>query len=193
VTSSTTYVCQPSTVPITTTTSIVTPSAPIPTATPFPPVSATIQTFINELATTILYAELLANGGDTPKLCSVINPASLDGITSPAINGSAVQTEICAGASIDIYYPSLYPFVVSGNQQGVSYLFTALYAIQVAGGFPNDLQTLCNSIEATLINNLFMGAVPNVGTAVEDCVYSTASASSTPKPTATPSRNSTTT
>lgn len=61
----------------------------------------TVQEFIDELSTAILYAELSANAGDEAKLCSVINPASLDEISGIAINGSAVQREICALAAID--------------------------------------------------------------------------------------------
>ncbi|MCJ1451459.1 mucin 5B, oligomeric mucus gel-forming [Mycoblastus sanguinarius] len=192
VTTSASFVC--SSAPVTTTTTSSTTlvsvaSTPGPTASPLPPVSSTIQTFIDELSTAILYAELFSNGGDAAKLCSVINPSSLDEIKGPAINGSAVQQEVCALAAINFESPSLSGIVVSGNQVGVSYLLTALYAIQVAGNFAGgtNLATLCSEIEATLIDNLFIGYVPSVGTAVKDYVCSAASSSvSAPSATSAP-------
>lgn len=140
----------------------------------------TVQEFINELSTAILYAELFANAGDQIKLCSVINPASLDEISGIAINGSAVQQEVCALAAIEFATPSLSDAVISGNQAGVQYLATALFAVQVAGGYAGgpNLATLCSEIEATLIDNIFINYIPDVGTAAKDYVCSAASASS---------------
>ena len=139
----------------------------------------TVQAFIDELSTAILYAELLSNAGNQEKLCSVINPASLDEIKGIAINGSAVQSQVCALASIEFAFPSLSGFVISGNQAAVSYLATALFAVQVAGNYAGgpNLATLCSEIEATLIDNIFTGYTPDVGTAVKDYVCSAAAAS----------------
>lgn len=118
----------------------------------------TIQEFIDELSTAILYTELLANAGDEAELCSIINPASLDEISGIAINGSAVQQEVCALAAIDFTTPSLSALVIGENQAVVSYLATALFAVQVAGNYAGgpNLATLCPEIEATLIDNIFI-------------------------------------
>lgn len=150
-----------------------------------------VQEFINELSTAILYAELFANAGDQMKLCSVINPASLDEISGVAINGSAVQQQVCALAAIEFATPSLSDTVISENQAVVQYLATALFAVQAAGGYAGgpDLATLCFEIEATLIDNIFIGYIPDVGTAVKDYVCSAASASpsaTTTSPSSTP-------
>ena len=139
----------------------------------------TVQEFIDELSTAILYAELFSNAGDQEKLCSVINPASLDEISGIAINGSIVQSQVCALAAIEFATPSLFAITVSGNQIAVSSLATALFAVQVAGGYAGgpNLATLCSEIEAALINAIFIGYTPNVGTAVKDYVCSVAAAS----------------
>lgn len=115
------------------------------------------------------------------KLCSVINPASLDEISGIAINGTAVQQEVCALAAIEFTSPSLADIVISGNQVAVQYLATALFAVQVAGNYAGgpNLATLCSEIEATLIDNIFIGYIPKVGTAVKNYVCSAASASAT--------------
>lgn len=152
-----------------------------PTASPTPPISSTAQELIDELSTAILYAELFSNGGSAEDLCRLINPASLDEIGGIAINGSAVQEEVCALASIEASNPSLGATVVSANQLAVQYLATALFAVQVAGNYAGgpNLATLCSEIETTLINNIFIGYVPNGGTAVKNFVCSAASASAT--------------
>ena len=175
--------CLPQTSATTTTSStslVSAPPGPTPTASPLPPVSSKIQTFIDELSTALLYAELISNGGNSEKLCSVINPSSLDQINGIAINGSAVQAEVCALGAIDFDSPSFATTVTSLNQKGVSYLATALFAIQVAGNYAGgcNLATLCSEIEATLIDNLFINYIPNVGTEVKNYVCSAASASS---------------
>lgn len=119
----------------------------------------------------------------------MINPASLDKISGIAINGSAVQREVCALAAIDFASPSLSAPVISGNQAGVSYLATALFAVQVAGNYAGgpNLAALCSEIEATLIDNIFINYIPFVGTAVKDyvCSVAAASASATSAATAT--------
>lgn len=185
VTTSATYACLLAT---TTTTTSSTSSLPISTPTsPLPPVSPTVQSFIDELSTAILYAELLSNDGFAAKLCSVINPSALDKISGIAINGSAVQSEVCALAAIDFGTPSLSASVVADNQRGVSLLATALFAVQVAGGYAGgpNLAALCSEIEATLIDNLFINYIPNVGTEVKDYVCNAASASASPSTTPT--------
>ena len=162
-------------------------SPPGPTASPLPPVAPAVQEFINELSTAMLYTELFSNAGDQAKLCSIINPASLDQISGIVINGSAVQQEVCALAAIEFGIPSLSAAIISANQAVVPYLATALFAVQVAGNYAGgpNLATLCSEIEATLIDNVFIGYVPNVGTAVKDYVCSAASASASATPTAT--------
>ncbi|KAM0803094.1 hypothetical protein BDR22DRAFT_819302 [Usnea florida] len=187
-TTSETFICLPeASASTSSSTSSVSLSLPGPTASPLPPVAPTVQGFINELSTAILYAELLSNAGDEAKLCSVINPASLDEISGIAINGSAVQQEVCALAAIEFGIPSLAPIVIKENQAAVSYLATALFAVQVAGNYAGgpNLATLCSEIEATLIDNIFIGYTPNVGTAVKDYVCSAASASASTTSTAT--------
>ena len=138
-----------------------------------------VQTFINELSTALLYVEILANGGNSEKLCSVINPAGLDKIDSPSINGSAVQTEVCALGAIQAFDPGLATLIVQGNQLGVKYVEQALFAVQVAGKYAGgtNLETLCDEIEADLLNALFIGYINGVGTLVKDYVCSVASAS----------------
>ena len=150
-----------------------------PTASLLPPVTPTVQGFIDELSTAILYVELFSNAGDQEKLCSIINPASLDEISGIAINGSAVQSEVCALAAIEFATPSLFAAVVKENQIAVSYLATALFAVQVAGGYAGgpNLATLCSEIEAAPIDAVFIGYIPNIGTAVKDYVCGVAAAS----------------
>lgn len=192
-TTSARFVCLPQNSAITTTSStslVSAPAGPTPTASPLPPVTPTIKSFIDELSTALLYTELLANGGNSEKLCSIINPSSLDEISGIAINGSAVQSEVCALGAIDFTTPGFGASVVSVNQQSVSYLTTALFAIQVAGNYAGgcNLETLCSEIEATLIDNIFINNIPNVGTEVKDyvCSAASASASRTPTPTSAP-------
>ncbi|KAF6235987.1 hypothetical protein HO173_005615 [Letharia columbiana] len=127
------------------------------------------------------------------KLCSVINPASLDEISGIAINGSAVQREVCALAAIDFASPSLSAPVISGNQAGVSYLATALFAVQVAGNYAGgpNLAALCSEIEATLIDNISIDYIPFVGTAVKDYVCSVAAVSASASATSTATASTT--
>jgi len=142
-------------------------------------VSPTVQPFIDELSTAFLYASLIGNGGDEAKSCSVINPSSLFEIKNPTINGTAVQNEVCAFASIQAATPNLANVVIAENQRAVSYLATALFAVQVAGGYAGgtNLATLCDEIEATIIDNIFINNIDGVGTAVKNFVCSAASAS----------------
>ena len=201
-TTSASFVCLPETSASTSssTSSASIASTPTPTASPLPPVTPTVQEFIDELSTAILYAELFSNAGNQAKLCSVINPASLDEIRGVGINGSAVQQEVCALAAIEFATPDLSGAVIAENQAGVSDLATALFAVQVAGNYAGgpNLAALCSEIEAARIDALFIGYIPGVGSAVKDYVCSAASASATTSP-ATPSatpppyRNSTAT
>lgn len=71
-----------------------------------------------------------------------------------------MQTEICDSASIEVYNPALLSLLVPGNQQGLTLLFTALYAVQVAGGYAGgtDLATLCGEIDAGIVDTLFLAS-----------------------------------
>ena len=105
--------------------------APGNTTPPLPTVSPQVETFISELTTAILYAELVSNDGFDEKLCSVINPSGLDGIEGVnAVNGTAVQNEVCAVAQIDAADACLAATVQKENQIVVQYLFQALFAVQ---------------------------------------------------------------
>ena len=119
----------------------------------------------------------------------MINPASLDQISGVAINGTAVQQEVCALAAIEATSPNLGPIVISANKLAISFLETALFAVQVAGNYAGgpNLARLCSEIEADLIDAVFINYIPKVGTAVKDYVCSVASTSSSAITTATPS------
>ena len=144
-----------------------------------PTASPTAQAFIDELSTAILYAELFSNGGDEETLCRLINPSSLAEIKGIAINGTAVQEEVCALGAIELASPSLSDVVISENQLAVQYLATALFAVQVAGNFAGgpNLAKLCSEIETNLLNDIFIGYIADEGTAVKNYVCSAASAS----------------
>lgn len=86
---------------------------------------------MDELRTAILYAELIGNDGNLGKLCSTLNPAAL--FNETGINGTAVQYEVCSAAAIAKYLPGVAQTVVLENQSGVSFLQTALFAVQVVG------------------------------------------------------------
>lgn len=131
-TTSTLFACAPSP-----STSVRTPTATVlpisrPTAVPPPRINATAQALIDEIRTVILYASLIGNDGNLPKLCSVINPSALKNETG--INGTAVLNEVCGAASIAVYDPRIAEQVVLENQLGVQYLYTALYAVEVLAG-----------------------------------------------------------
>ena len=132
------------------------------------------------------------------ELCRLINPSALAQISGIAINGTAVQEEVCALAAIKLASPSLYEIVVSENQLAVQYLAEALFAVQVAGNYAGgpNLAKLCTEIEETLINGIFVGYIADEGTAVKNyvCSAASASASATPSPTPAPyPQNATTT
>ena len=79
----------------------------------------------------ILYAELISNDGFDEKLCSVIDPSNLGAIQGvTAVNGTAVQQEVCASAQIDAVDPCAGTIVKKANQIAVQYLFQALFAVQ---------------------------------------------------------------
>ena len=188
-TTSTSYVCLPSTVTASFPSIPVTGIPATPTASPLPPISDTAQSFIDELSAALLYVQLIANGGNgAASICSAINTLALDNITNPAINGTAVQNEICSLGVIQVSDPSLADLVAIENQEGVTYLATALYAVQVAGGYAGgpNLAKLCSEIEAEFIDRLFIGYVPNAGTQVKDYVCAAASATSGPTGTSPP-------
>ena len=162
------------------------PTAPVappaPTASPLPPVSPFVGDLLTKLATAVLYASLFANGGDYQAFCDAIIPENLSGIGPPGINGTGVKNELCTGATLVARNADFGPFLTEGNQRGVTYLATALFAVQVAGGFAGgpDLAMLCSEIEAELVNTLFIGFTDtDVGSQVKDYVCS-AAASPTP-------------
>ncbi|KAL9595305.1 MAG: hypothetical protein Q9219_006527 [cf. Caloplaca sp. 3 TL-2023] len=166
-TTSSEFACAPSTSPPSPTSSISLPPTATPTAVPPPSIDPVAQTFIDELRTAILYVSLIANHGNQPKLCSAIDPMSLSNGTG--LNGTAVQREVCASAAIQQFLPSFSEVLTAGNQIGLGYLTTALFAVQVVSGFGggNNRTTLCNEIDETLINNLFIGYINGTGTAVK--------------------------
>lgn len=100
-----------------------------------------------------------------------------------------MQQEVCALAAIEFATPNLANTVVSGNQAAVQYLSTALFAVQVAGNYAGgpNLATLCSEIETTLVDNIFIGYIPKVGTGVKNYVCSAASASASASATSTAS------
>ena len=68
--------------------------------------------------------------------------------------------------------------MVEENQIGVQYVQQALFAVQVAGMYAGgtDLQTLCDEIQETLLNNLFINYIEGVGTQVRNFVCGAAAA-----------------
>ncbi|KAL8809398.1 MAG: hypothetical protein Q9200_003446 [Gallowayella weberi] len=144
-----------------------TPSISPPTAVPPPPINGTGQTLSDELRTAILYVSLIGNDANLAKLCSVINPAAL--FNETGINGTAVQTEVCSAAAIAQFLPGLAQAVVLSNQVGVSYLQTALFAVQAVSRFAGCVNRtmLCSEIDETVINNLFIGYINGTGTATK--------------------------
>ncbi|KAL8664013.1 MAG: hypothetical protein Q9202_003430 [Teloschistes flavicans] len=131
-TTSTAFACAPSTSTSALKATTTLPPTSPPTAIPPPRINATAQALIDEIRTAILYVSLIGNDGNLPKLCSVINPSALKNETG--INGTAVLAEVCNAASLAVYEPQLAERVVLGNQLGVQYLYTALYAVEVLAG-----------------------------------------------------------
>lgn len=165
---------------------------PAPTASPLPPVSPTVELFIGELSTAILYASLIANDNDLAALCPLINPPALSNITG--INGEIVRKQVCAGATVQ-KSTTVGEQLVLANQQGVSFLATALFAVQVAGNYAGgtDLGTLCSEIETQLINNLFIGYIESFGTKVKNYICNAAKSTSATSMSAASKPSSTTT
>ncbi|MCJ1422649.1 hypothetical protein MMC29_000529 [Sticta canariensis] len=157
----------------------------VPNASPLPPVSPTVETFIGDLNTAILYASLIGNDKDLAGLCSRINPPALSNITG--INGTAVQREVCASVTVLAQNPELRDFLVLNNQKGVSSLRTALFAVQVIGNYAggSDLDALCSEIDEDLINRLFINFIDDdFGTTIKNYVCNAAkSKSAAPSPT----------
>lgn len=181
-TTSTSYVCLLSTGPSTSTTltslSVYPPTA---TASPIPQVKPNVQALIDELATALLYVELIGNAGNLPKLCSTINPSGLDAISGIGINGTTVQEEVCASALIQIQDSSFISPLIAANRRDVTLLFTVLFAVQVAGGYAGgtDLKKLCSEIDERVLDTLFIngaaGSGPGTGTAAKNFVCDAAS------------------
>lgn len=157
----------------------------VPTASPLPPVSPTVEAFIGDLNTAILYASLIGNDKDLAGLCSRINPPALSNITG--IDGTAVQREVCAAVTVLAQNPELRDYLVLENQMGVSSLRTALFAVQVIGNYAggSDLDALCSEIDEDLINRLFINFInDDFGTTIKNYVCNAAkSKSAIPSPT----------
>ncbi|KAL8901816.1 MAG: hypothetical protein Q9207_005008 [Kuettlingeria erythrocarpa] len=153
-TTSSIYACLASTL-VSPTTTLSTPpvSFTAPTSTPIPPAKADAQTLIDDLETAFLYAALIGNGGNLPKLCSALNPAGIDQLTGFNFNGSLIQTEVCAAASLQLFAPGLAPVVKGINQQAFAYLATALYSVEVARNYAGgpDLTGLCDAVQPAVI------------------------------------------
>lgn len=131
------------------------------------------------METTILYASLIGSGGFLDQLCAAINPAGFSSIFG--INGTAIQSEVCSAADLQLVLPSFATVVVAENAEAVGpigFLTTALYAVQLVAGFAGatasaaDIASLCPKIETTLINNLGIGFVTGLGDAVKSFVCS---------------------
>ncbi|MCJ1471175.1 hypothetical protein MMC07_009823 [Pseudocyphellaria aurata] len=171
----------------------VTGSIPTPTASPLPPVNPKVQTLLDELATAIVYATLIANDNNLTATCALVDPPALSNITG--INGKIVQLEVCSAAKIQAQNATASELVVLANQRGVPFLATALYAVQVAGNFAGgtDLDKLCSEIETVSITDLFSKYIDNFGTKIKNFVCNAAkhaavtrtSAASSPSSTAT--------
>lgn len=122
---------------------------------------------------------LIAQGGFLDQLCSAINPTGLSSIFG--INGTAIQSEVCSAAEIQLVSPALAAVVVAENAEAVGpigFLSVALYAVQLVAGFAGvtasaaDVANLCPRIETTLINNLGIGFVDGLGDMVKSYVCS---------------------
>ena len=178
-TTSTSYVCLLSTAISTVSKGpSITAPPPTPISSPIPPVKPNVQKLIDELATALLYAELISNAGNLPKLCSVINPSGLGAISGIGINGTTVQNEVCAAASIQVEIPSVLSAVLAINRRDVTLLFTALFAVQVAGGYAGgtNLKTLCGEIDDGALDAVFINSgAEGTGTAVKNLVCNAAS------------------
>ncbi|KAI4170269.1 MAG: hypothetical protein LQ346_008882 [Caloplaca aetnensis] len=163
------------------TTTLSTPQFSItaPTSTPLSPAKADAQALIDDFGTAFLYAALIGNGGNLPKLCSALDPAGLRQLTGFSLNGSLIQTEVCAAASLQSFAPELASVVVEINQQAFAYLATALYAVQVAGNYAGgpDLTALCDAVQPAVIEGLFVQGSTNAATQAKDYVCSAAAAS----------------
>lgn len=166
---------------------------PAPTASPLPPVSPTVEAFIGELSTAILYASLIGNDNDLAALCTLVNPPALSNITG--VNGEIVRDQVCRVVRLLAQTSAFGEQVILENQRGVSLLTTALFAVQVAGNFAGgtNLNTLCSEIEAELINILFIGYIDNFGTKIKDYICNAANLTSPTTTYAAPTLPSTTT
>ena len=73
--------------------------------------------------------------------------------------------------------PSFVPFLLAENGRDVTLLFTALFAVQVAGGYAGgtDLETLCSEIDGGALDAVFVNGAEGTGTAVQKFVCDAAS------------------
>ena len=128
---------------------------------------------------------MIGNDKDLAGLCSRINPPALSNITG--IDGTAVQREVCASVTLVAQNPQLRGALVLSNQNGVSSLRTALFAVQLIGNYAGgtDLDALCSEIEEDIINRLFINFIDDdFGTTIKKYVCDAAkSKSAIPSPT----------
>lgn len=152
-----------------------------PPTPPLPPLKEPAKTLNEEFSTTVAYAILISNG-NAKALCKAINTTSLSKVSF--INGTAVKTEVCSAARIGQQSRESESAIISLNQEWAKYLVTAVYAVDVAGGFAGgtDLKNLKNRIEVVVINNLFIGYKDDrkVGQEVKDYVRNAAAAEPPP-------------
>ena len=122
---------------------------------------------------------LIAQAGFLDQLCAAINPAGLSSIFG--INGTVIQSEVCASADLQIFLPGFAAAAVTENAEGAGptgFLATALFAVQLVAGYTGvtasagDVTNLCARIETTLINNLGIGYVDGLGDMVKNYVCS---------------------
>ncbi|KAL8985938.1 MAG: hypothetical protein Q9177_004297 [Variospora cf. flavescens] len=132
ITTSSEFSCLPSTSMSMNVSTTAIPPLNTPTAVPPPPINQSAQTLIDELRTAILYASLIANGGNQADICGGINPVSLSNNTG--LKGVIVQNEVCATAAIQRFRPALGEALFLSNQIGLTYLTIALFAVQVVSG-----------------------------------------------------------
>ena len=165
---------------------VVTPTAlstiPTATASPIsPPPDTFADDLIQKLVTASLYSTLFANGGDYQATCDAINAGNLSGVGSSGINGTAVRSEICTGASLVAQNADLGPAFREFYRRGAGSLAIALFAVRIVGGFAGgpNLTGLCSEIEEELINVLFVGFTDtDVGSQVKNYICGAAAASS---------------
>lgn len=155
------------------------PTAPATSSPISPPLDPFVDDLIQKLVTASLYSTLFANGGDYQATCDAINPKGLSGVGSSGINGTAVKSEICTGASLVASNADLGPALREFYRRGAGSLAIALFAVRIVGGFAGgpNLTELCAEIDEELINVLFVGFTDtDVGSQVKNYICGAAAA-----------------